>query len=70
MTSDARDDAGHSHGGEEFILVIEGRLVIRYGSQTIELDEGDSIYFDADTVHSLLSGGERVRLLSIVSRQG
>jgi len=67
----ARDDAGHSHGGEEFILVIEGRLVIRYGDQNIDLDEGDSIYFDAETVHSLLPGdGKIVRLLSIVSRQG
>lgn len=67
----APDEGGHSHGGEEFILVNEGRLVVRYGDQTIDLDEGDSIYFDAETSHSLLpGGGKSVRLISIVSRQG
>lgn len=70
ISATARDEGGHSHGGEEFILVIDGKLAIRYGDQDIQLDEGDSIYFDAETVHSLLPGGGKcVRLISILSRQ-
>lgn len=71
ISGGVRDDGGHSHAGEEFILVMEGRLAIRYGSHTIELDGGDSIYFDADSDHGLFSAdGSDVKLLSIVSRQG
>ncbi len=65
------DDAGHSHPGDEFILVMAGKLTIRYGSESITLEGGDSVYFDADTVHSLVSAdGADVKLLSIVTRQG
>jgi transcriptional regulator with XRE-family HTH domain len=71
ISGEVRDDGGDTHAGEEFILVISGRLAIRYGSQTIELAEGDSIYFDADTNHGLFSAdGSEVKLLSIVCRQG
>jgi len=66
----AKEDSGHSHAGEEFVLVIEGSLIICYGAHDIKLDEGDSIYFDADTVHSFISAGNQgAKLLSIVSRQ-
>ncbi|HZV81022.1 MAG TPA: cupin domain-containing protein [Geobacteraceae bacterium] len=66
-----RDAPGNSHAGEEFILVMEGKLAITYGSNVINLEAGDSVYFDADTVHSLLSAdGSDVKLLSIVSRHG
>lgn len=71
ISGQVRDDGGHSHAGEEFILVMEGRLAIRYGAQVIELDAGDSIYFDAESNHGLFSAdGSEVKLLSIVSRQG
>jgi transcriptional regulator with XRE-family HTH domain len=71
ISGQVRDDDGHSHAGEEFILVMEGCLAVRYGAQTIELDAGDSIYFDAETNHGLFSAdGSEVKLLSIVSRQG
>lgn len=66
-----KDDAGHSHSGDEFILVMQGKLAIRYGADAIDLDAGDSIYFDADIIHSLLTAdGEDVKLLSIVTRNG
>lgn len=66
-----RDDKGHSHGGEEFNYVMAGKVSIRYGNQSIVLESGDCIYFDAETNHSLVSAdGSPVKLLSILSRQG
>ncbi len=37
------------HPGEEFILVKEGTVEVSIPDQVITLDEGDSLYFDANT---------------------
>ena len=44
--------APHVHAGVEFLHVLSGRLVIAIGRSEHELDEGDSIYFDATVPHS------------------
>lgn len=41
------------HEGEEFIYVLDGKIVIYYGDQTYELNCGDSIYFDSIVPHHL-----------------
>lgn len=41
------------HEGEEFLLVLKGRINLIYGAETHELEEGDSLYFDAETPHRL-----------------
>ncbi len=43
------------HEGEEFMLVLKGRVNLVYGEETIELAEGDSLYFDAETPHRLVN---------------
>jgi len=63
------DEKSHSHAGEEFIFVMEGRAKVIYGSQIITLEAGDSMYFDAATDHDLMSDdGNDVKLISIVSK--
>lgn len=42
----------HVHAGVEFLHVLSGRLVIAIGRAEHELDEGDSIYFDASVPHA------------------
>jgi len=42
-----------SHSGQEFIHVTEGRLELRLGEETLELEPGDSLYFDSQTPHAL-----------------
>ncbi len=42
-----------SHSGQEFIHVTEGRLELRLGEDTLELEPGDSLYFDSQTPHAL-----------------
>jgi transcriptional regulator with XRE-family HTH domain len=42
-----------SHSGQEFIHVMEGRLGLRLGEEDLELEPGDSLYFDSQTPHAL-----------------
>lgn len=42
-----------SHSGQEFIHVTEGRLELRLGEEVLELEPGDSLYFDSQTPHAL-----------------
>jgi Predicted transcriptional regulators len=42
-----------SHSGQEFIHVMEGRLELRLGEESLALDPGDSLYFDSQTPHAL-----------------
>jgi len=41
------------HEGEEFLLVLEGKVSFIFGGEQYELNEGDSLYFDAETPHRL-----------------
>lgn len=49
-----------AHGGEEFSLVIDGRVRFHCdGYEPVVLEPGDSVYFDAALRHRYLSAGER-----------
>jgi transcriptional regulator with XRE-family HTH domain len=52
------DAAPHVHEGVEFLHVLGGRLLIAIGRAEHQLDEGDSIYFDASVPHSYRRGGK------------
>jgi transcriptional regulator with XRE-family HTH domain len=41
------------HEGEEFLIVLRGKVTLEYGKETFQLAEGDTLYFDADTPHRL-----------------
>lgn len=41
------------HEGEEFLIVLKGRVVLEYGRESHEVGEGDTLYFDAETPHRL-----------------
>jgi len=56
-----------SHEGEEFIYVITGNLALEYGSQSLVLNEGDSVYYDSIVPHRVISGDARpVRILAVI----
>ena len=42
------------HGGEEFLLVLEGSITLDYGSESHAMDAGDSAYFEAETPHRVV----------------
>jgi transcriptional regulator with XRE-family HTH domain len=41
------------HEGEEFMMVLAGRVILEYGSDSVELVVGDCAYFDAAVEHRL-----------------
>ena len=49
----------HEHAGAEFIHVLKGTLRLKLGADAHELEEGDSMYFDASQPHSYARAGAR-----------
>jgi quercetin dioxygenase-like cupin family protein len=49
----------NSHNGQEFNMVLEGKMELYIGGKTIVLEEGDSIYFDSTKPHGMLAVGDR-----------
>ena len=59
----------YSHTGEEFIFVMKGTAELLLDDQRIILNEGDSVYFDANLKHRLLSSDcDEVKVLAVVMR--
>lgn len=55
-----------SHQGEEFLLVLAGRLGVRYGRESYELSPGETIYYNSIVPHALTAlDGEPVRILGV-----
>lgn len=47
-----------THGGEEFNLVTEGKIIVNLNGKEILLEEGDSIYFNPMIPHGQRCGGD------------
>ncbi|MDA8428975.1 MAG: XRE family transcriptional regulator [Geobacteraceae bacterium] len=59
----------YSHNGEEFLFVMKGSAELLLDEQRIVLNEGDSVYFDANLKHRLLSSEcDEVRVMAVVMR--
>lgn len=59
----------YSHSGEEFLFVLKGKAELLLDGQHIVLDEGDSVYFDANLKHRLLStSSKEVKVMVVVMR--
>ena len=55
----------NTHPGQEFNLVLEGKMELFIAGKTIVLEEGDSIYFDSTKPHGMLAVGDKaVRFLA------
>lgn len=63
------EEQAEAHGGEEFSLVIEGRVRFHCeGYEPVVLEPGDSVYFDAALRHRYLTAGERpARIVCVYS---
>ena len=54
----AREHELSSHEGEEFIVVVRGRVIVVYGKETHMLEEGDSIFYNSIVPHHVGCAGE------------
>ena len=55
----AEKGKAHSHAGAEFLFVIKGSLTIKIGSEEIDLEAEDAIYFDSAVQHSYRRRGPK-----------
>jgi len=64
---DPREAHLHEHLGVEFIYVITGKLGLRVGSEEIQLESGDSIYFDSSVTHGYWNASKRKATALVVT---
>lgn len=57
----------NSHEGQEFNIVLEGRMMLFIGEKELILNEGDSIYFNSKLPHGMKAlDGKTVKFLAII----
>lgn len=57
----------NSHIGQEFNLILEGKMLLKIAGNDIVLEVGDSIYFDATKLHGMKAlDHKNVRFLAII----
>ena len=57
----------NSHAGQEFNLVLEGRMMICIDGKELVLNEGDCLYFNSKLPHGMKAlDGKTVRFLAII----
>ena len=57
----------NAHQGQEFNMVMEGKLQLNINGKEIILNPGDSIYFDSTLPHGMKAlDGETVKFLAII----
>lgn len=57
----------NSHPGQEFNMVLEGRMLLEINGKKLVLNEGDSLYFNSSLPHGMLAlDGKPVKFLAII----
>ena len=59
------------HKGYEFVYVLEGTLRLYIKDNIVDLNEGDSVYFDSLHKHSMIAlNGKPVKFLDVLNNNG
>ncbi len=62
-----KDTHAYSHDGEEFIMVLEGKMEVQLGDHKDILEPGDSIYYDSSIPHRVsCCEGEETKILAVI----
>lgn len=57
----------NSHSGQEFNLVLEGRMMLSIEGKDLILNEGDSLFFNSKLPHGMKAlDGKTVRFLAVI----
>ena len=75
VTVEPKDDIGspelHAHDGQEFNMMVEGRMRFFIGELQYDLEPGDSVYFDSTREHAMRAlDGKPARFLAVVIHKG
>ena len=60
----------HSHEGQEFDYVLDGKLKIILGGNELYLQSGDSIYYDSSLPHVMYALEGDCRFIAVVVKEG
>ena len=60
----------HSHEGQEFDYVLDGKLKIVLGGNELYLQAGDSIYYDSALPHAMFALEGDCRFIAVVVKEG
>lgn len=66
--SEADEASLVTHGGQEFNLVVEGKVKVVVGKHEFILNCGDSFYFDPRIPHGQRAVGGPAKLITIISK--
>jgi len=56
-----------THEGEEFIVVLAGRIGLEYGEKRVELKEGDSVYYNSVVPHRVMAlDGRKAGIYAVI----
>lgn len=59
------------HEGEEFLIVLKGKVQFEFNGRVESLSEGDSVYFDAETDHRVFNvTNKEARVLCVFLERG
>jgi transcriptional regulator with XRE-family HTH domain len=75
VTTEPRDDNNapdpHSHVGQEFNFMLEGRMRLFIENISYDLEPGDSVFFDSSQAHDMRAlDGKPARFLALVMSGG
>ncbi len=57
----------NAHDGQEYNLVLKGRMLLHINGKDLILEEGDSVYFNSELPHGMKAlDGEKVRFLAVI----
>ena len=57
----------NTHTGQEFNLILEGRMLLHINGNELVMSQGDSIYFDAMCLHGMKAlDGKKVEFLAVI----
>jgi transcriptional regulator with XRE-family HTH domain len=62
-----QDEQLSSHEGEEFIIVVSGEILLKYGKKSFTLKPGDSMYYNSIVPHFVgASGGKPASIYAVI----
>lgn len=65
--NDSDQVSQNAHEGQEFSMLLEGRMLFKIDDKELILEEGDSIYFDSSRPHGFKAlDGKTIKFLTII----
>ncbi len=54
------------HDGEEFIIVVSGKVLMQYGRNNYELEPGDCVYYNSDMPHTICAAEDKATIYAVM----